>query len=309
MELKRSNLSNNKVFARYMSFIRCYTTFSKIFFFSTLNLKQRRQAFNPTSIHNKIKRNIYSYLCKIKCFEKNWIFDKYLNMSYELKTDIGNNLYYKGEFERREIDFLLDISKLKRKQVVFDIGANIGVHSITLAKKNNEVKVYSFEPSAYTRKILEFNLKINNLKNQITVIPYAISDHLGKAKFYQTIDNAYSSLKDTKRKNVTDTFEVNLMTIDEFVKTENIGKVDLIKIDVEGSENEVVLGGINTLSRLKPEIFIEIYQGINSNRDPGATINFLRDIGYEAYVLIDGKKTPFKEHSDKFYNYYFSFKQ
>ena len=288
-----------------LTFNYYYKKYNELISFKKLDLKERRQIFNPSDFHNNISRRIYAFLCKIEYIDKDWILDKSVKLSYELKTDIGSNLYYKGVFEKKEIQFLADLLKLKVDPVVFDIGANIGVHTVALAKEK-DVRVYSFEPSPYTRKILELNVKINRVENRTMIFPYAVSNFSGDAEFYHTNDNAYSSLKDTKRKKITKTFKVNVVSLDEFVIMQNINQIDLIKIDVEGFENEVVLGAQCTLNNFKPELFIEIYKGINSNVDPIATVNFIKDVGYDAYVLVDGKIEKFKEHSDRFYNYYFS---
>lgn len=283
----------------------CLKGYSELISFKKLDLSERRKKFNPCDFHDNFKYRTYAFLCKIKYIKRDWIFDKFLHMSYELKTDIGNSLYYKQMFEKKEIQFLEGLLKLKVDSVIFDVGANIGVHTIALAKMKN-VKVYSFEPSPYTRKILEYNLGINKLKTKAIIFPYAISNYSGTADFYHMTDNAYSSLKDTLRKKVDKSFKVDVITLDEFIKINEINRVDLIKIDVEGYENEVVLGARDTLRKFKPELFIEIYQGINSNKDPNATISFIKNLGYDAYILTDGEIQSFKEHSDKYYNYYFS---
>ena len=246
-------------------------------------------------------------LLRIKSIKNNWVFDQALNMSYELKTDIGDSLYLRGTFEEKEVSFLKGLTKSKVNPIIFDIGANIGFHSIVIAEANPKAKIYSFEPSISTRKLLDYNIQNRHLENQVKILSFAVSDSIGKANFYQTDDNAYSSLKDTQRKEVIDKIEVDVITIDEFMIRENLNKIDLIKIDVEGFDTEVIKGGLKTFEEYKPDIFIEIYKGINSNPDPLETINLLLNIGYKAFLIVEGKLTPFVEHSDLLYNYYFSF--
>lgn len=246
-------------------------------------------------------------LLRIKTIQKDWIFDQELNISYELKTDIGDSLYLRGTFEEEELVLLKNLAKSKENPIIFDIGANIGFHSIVIAEANPKAKIYSFEPSISTRKILDYNIKNKHLEKQVKILPFAVSDSIGKASFYQTDDNAYSSLKDTQRKEVIDKIEVDVITIDEFMIREKLNQIDLIKIDVEGFDTEVIKGGLKTFVEYRPDIFIEIYKGINSNPDPLETINLLLNIGYKAFLIVDGKLTPFVEHSDILYNYYFSF--
>lgn len=252
--------------------------------------------------------NLFYPLCRIKVIKKNRVFDKFLKISYEINSDIGDALYFKGVFEKRELKLLTDLIDSIESPVIFDIGANIGLHSIAFANSNTSSMIYSFEPSIITSEILKKNIKIKEIENQINFFDYALSDHLGKASFFHTDDNAYSSLKDTKRKKIVNTIEVVLMTIDEFVKRESLRRLDLVKIDVEGLDTEVIKGGIFSFQKFKPEIFIEIYKGVNSNPNPVETINLLKEIGYKVFVIIDGKINPYYNHSDKYYNYLFSYK-
>lgn len=113
-------------------------------------------------------------------------------------------------------------------------------------------------------------------------------------------------LKILSVKKITSSLEVSVTTIDEFVRNNSLDKISLIKVDVEGFETEVISGAMDTLKNLKPDLFIEIYSGSNSNPDPEFTIHELCALGYKAFVLIDGKTVPFISHSDSYYNYYFT---
>jgi FkbM family methyltransferase len=250
---------------------------------------------------------IYQKLLKFNYFQNDLIFDISANLYYNKETDIGYSLFYWGKFEEKEIQIFNNMLQSKSKPVILDIGANIGCHCIRWAKSNPTALLYAFEPSPSTRDILERNIKNNKVGNNIKALPFAVSNQTGKASFYNCIDNAYSSLKDTKRKIVEKVIDVDMITIDKFVENFKVGKIDLIKIDVEGFENEVIEGGVNSLRKFKPDLFVEIYQGTNSNEKPEKTIEVLLELGYNAYVLNDGKIEKYSYHSDSYYNYYFTF--
>jgi len=227
-------------------------------------------------------------------------------IEYEYASDIGKCLFFKGAFEQEEIDFFARLIAREAAPVVLDIGANIGLHSLAWAKANRNSTIYAFEPSQSTRKFLKRNVERNSLQEKVVIVPLAASSANGHAQFFECEDNAYSSLKDTRRKKVLNVFDVSVTTIDDFVAKHRIRKLSLIKIDVEGLEMEVVSGALNTLRLLKPDLFVEIYGGSDSNPDPEATIDYLCALGYKPFVLANGRALPYQTHLDSLYNYYFT---
>lgn len=230
-----------------------------------------------------------------------------LEIEYCYSSVIGKQLFFQGSFEENEIIFLSKILLEDSAPIVLDIGANIGLHSMKLARSGKNTKIYAFEPSPGTASILRKNIIKNSLANKVIVVPKAVSDKICSITFFECEDNAYSSLKDTKRKKVVNRVKVPVTTIDEFVKENEISKISLIKIDVEGLETEVIKGAENVLNNLKPDLFVEIYGGENSNLNPEQTIESILSYGYKAFVFnsIKASLEPFEKHSDEYYNYYF----
>ncbi|MCI5196119.1 MAG: FkbM family methyltransferase [Candidatus Electrothrix sp. AW5] len=257
-------------------------------------------------ILNKNKYYFLNVICRFRN-DENLIFDKKrkIKIVYELNTDIGNVLFFEGCFEEEEIDFVSDRLKLIDKPVILDIGANIGLHSLIWSFRfESRSEIYAFEPSKYTRDILKRNIKINKKCSNIKVIPLAVSNCCGTTFFFDADDNAYSSLKNTERKNIKEKYKVDTITIDKFVADNNMKKIDFLKVDVEGFETEVIEGAKKCLSKFTPDVFIEIYEGTNSNVDANVTIGKLKKLGYIPYILKNKTLQTFKVHSDTDYNYY-----
>lgn len=271
-----------------------------------LTVYERRKRLQTHS-QRGLLRLLNAWFCKVRLLNESMIFDEILNLKYELGSDIGNKLYFEGAFERDDISFLQTRIARSESPIILDIGANIGIHSIMLHKANPSAKIYAFEPSYKTKELLQFNVRCHTGDDMIQVVPVAVSNSVGKATFYEAADNAYSSLKDTKRKPVTVARSVEVTTIDHFSEIAKLKKINLIKIDVEGFESEVIQGGVKTLMAFRPDLFVEIYQGLNSNPNPDSTINLLTSIGYTPYVCNNGKLEPFIAHTDNFYNYFFTF--
>lgn len=216
-------------------------------------------------------------------------------------TDIGYCILTSREFEGQEIT---TCSKYIRTDgIVIDIGANIGLHSVHFSRAAQSGRVISVEPSRST-----FATLLKNTAKLPNVIPLnvALSDGNGTQTFYVAEDNAYSGLKNTRRKAILRTEHVACFAGD-YILAPLIqdARVDLIKIDVEGLETQVLTGLTRIISKHKPIIFCEIFGGEHSNSDPETTIRFCVDLGYVPYVLEEGNLIPVTQHDDRRYNYFF----
>jgi len=146
---------------------------------------------------------------------------------------------------------------------IFDIGANTGVYALVAAKSNKKAKVYAFDPVKRTYNKLVKNIKLNGLENQIIPIEKAASNYNGTGKIYDLpIENIYSvtvnsNLHDKKLNAVP--VEIDLIKLSDFIVAEEIGKIDLIKIDVESHEPEVLEGMSDHIALFKPTILVEVW--------------------------------------------------
>ena len=228
-----------------------------------------------------------------------------VSLEYDPHSVIGNMLFVSGAFEESEFRFFKEILMRISQPVVFDVGANIGVHAIGWARACPRARIYAFEPSKATFELLRENVGRNNVGGSVEMIPDAVSNYVGVGEFFRCEDDAYSSLRDTNRKRVIESFPVTVTTIDAFMDGRNLSKIDLIKIDVEGFEREALEGGQQTLRNFRPHLFVEIFGGKNSNPDPAGTVEFVQSLGYEALVLRNGVPEAYVRHSDALFNYYF----
>lgn len=223
-------------------------------------------------------------------------------ITYEPETDIGMKLYKGHLFEKDEIN--IAAKYIKNDSTVLDIGANIGLHALSFSAMAKDGLIIACEPQPKTFRTLERNIFQNNIQN-IIPLNLAIAHCAEIAEFYVMSDDAYSSLIDTGRKELTERVKVLCSTVDGLLGGI---KVDFVKIDVEGLELNV-LQSMNGLIRLyHPVIFCEIYKGKIDSNNPHATIAYLRNFGYLAYRVIDGILVEFGEtesHVDDYYNYFF----
>ncbi|SMF43156.1 methyltransferase, FkbM family [Azospirillum oryzae] len=185
----------------------------------------------------------------------------------------GDTHISKWAEERGRIDsdgYLLPhiISLIKTGDVVIDVGANIGDHTIAyLEAVGDEGTVYAFEPQPEAYECL-----IRNCGDRPTFFCAAALDQRKEVSI-NLLDNRGASFI------VEGSGGISGFPIDDL----EIDKVDLIKIDVEGAELKVLSGASRTISRCKPKIVIEINRGHLSRFEcsPEIIFDWLDKFGYK----------------------------
>jgi FkbM family methyltransferase len=154
--------------------------------------------------------------------------------------------------ERGEVKFLESIAE--EGMNVIDIGANIGITSVAVAKKiGRRGRLYSFEPVPEYFDILKKNISLNRLEN-VEAYELAVTNRAGKVNFYQKRLSSGIVFEEGAEK-----FEVSTTNVDKFIIEEKIEKIDLINMDCEGSELLVFKGAKKTLCKNKVKIFCEVH--------------------------------------------------
>lgn len=152
---------------------------------------------------------------------------------------------------------------VKTGDAVIDAGANWGMHSLYLARLvGTSGRVFSFEPSPETFAELSENLRLNGL-NQVTAVQKALADKLGELKFSgsgasKTRHLLSDSSEEKSKAKESFTF-VQVTTIDQFVDFQNLDKLSMIKVDVEGAEHSLLVGATKTIQRFRPQLVIELH--------------------------------------------------
>jgi len=220
-----------------------------------------------------------------------------LNKKIDLvKTKLENfDFYYKkgdkvigeridlGKYEEFETKLFLE--RLNENMTVVDVGANIGYYSLLAAKRVK--KVIAIEPDRQCGEILKINIEKNNLKN-VKIIEVAAGRKKEKKYLVRDKENMGNSrIKPNLPKSLFDKRDLILVdSLDNMLKNEQ--KIGLIKIDVQGWEPEVILGGKKVLKRDRPEMFLEYSPSdyLKNNLDEKGMMNFLKKI-YKGIWEID----------------------
>lgn len=166
-----------------------------------------------------------------------------------------------GKYE--EFESKLMLSQVNKNSVVVDVGANIGYYTLLLAQKCK--LVYAFEPEKECFEILKKNVEKNDLKN-VALINKAVGDKNDQRAMIKDKSN-YGNSKITEGKGT------ECVRLDDVIE----GKVDLIKIDVQGYEEKVIEGAKKIIQRDSPVLFYEYN---------GGSLDFLKNI-YRNIFTID----------------------
>ncbi|MDV0442885.1 FkbM family methyltransferase [Methanorbis rubei] len=146
--------------------------------------------------------------------------------------------------------------RISEGDVVFDCGANLGIFSLLAAYRGGEV--FAFEPVPEARKLLKQTLDLNpELCERVTIVPYALGKETGEAEFTVLADTLVGSsmiLPQEGRK-----IRAAVTTVDAFVDSEGLARVDFLKADIEGAERLMLAGARETLRLHSPKVSICTY--------------------------------------------------
>jgi FkbM family methyltransferase len=205
--------------------------------------------------------------------------------------------YVDGRYEPNEMYAMAKL--IEHGMCVVDVGANAGVFTLMASKLvGSEGSVHAFEPSPRDRDRLLANISANAISN-VKVNAAALGRGPGKAVLsvsaadhpgHNTVGGfAYSD--DVRAYSV----EVEVTSLDDFAQANQLTRLDLLKIDVEGSETAVLQGARESLRKFRPVIVAEASE--ESLRQLGTSVSellqLLRASDYEVKVFgPSGKAEP-----------------
>jgi FkbM family methyltransferase len=191
---------------------------------------------------------------------------------------VARSIYYLGEWEHW--DTLYFSHAIRPGWTVVDVGSNLGYYALLASRLvGTEGTVFAFEPTPSTYKALLKNIALNQAHN-IRTFQAALSDSCGAVPIVENVQDDYNRIGAPGE---TGGEQIPCFTLDDFVEEQQIRRIDLIKVDIEGAEHKFLLGARNTINRFRPVIAIELNP--NALKVYGATVGDLRNelSGYELY--------------------------
>ena len=206
---------------------------------------------------------------------------------------MGKNVFSVGVYEPEITTFIR--SYIKSGFSLIDIGANIGLHTLASAfcKKFDHQKFFAFEPEINTFGVLENNCEINKL-NFVIVENMGVGDIQCSMQINVSTTNNQGIHSFLERNGTTPGNEVHITTLDNYFSKLNLFNNIVLKIDVEGYEIPVLMGGIKWLKKCNNAVIVcEICIDSNNFLSEFSTlISNLNDIGFGfPYVFKDSTIT------------------
>jgi FkbM family methyltransferase len=180
----------------------------------------------------------------------------------------------------KEFDFLT--RWLRPGMTAIDIGANLGVYSVPMARcVGTNGKVYAFEPASEPRALLHKSCEANRAEN-LVITGAALSNRPRQGRLLFGTSSELNKLEE--RPDGAEPGEtVPITSLDHEERTRNWGTPDFVKLDAEGEEERIIDGGREFFTKHSPLVMFEIRQGASINH---GLVAAFRGLGYDIYRAI-----------------------
>ena len=218
-------------------------------------------SFLPTPLKRRVARTFYNYNSpKLRGTEIVVDYIKDLNLRFTVNTKefIGWNIFFIGAYESSTNKVLREY--VNPGSVVVEAGANNGSETVLLGRLVEEQgKVFAFEPVPSVLAPLRKNIDLNELGAAVAVQDVALGAeerevvmHLMSAEVYNQGMSSTNPFPEASNQ-----ITVRQTTLDRWAEANDIQRLDLIKMDIQGGEYDLLCGGEATIRRFKPYIFCE----------------------------------------------------
>lgn len=189
---------------------------------------------------------------------------------------------------------LRDITRSKlyalvnKGDIVLDVGTNIGETLLNFAKlAGTKGFVYGFEPDNVNFANLRRNIALNDFQN-VHVFNFGISDKQEAVKLYRVDPHNLGMnriLAESEASQFDDFTAIETRTLDDVIAENDIRRLDVIKIDIEGYEMHALRGAKGVLAKFRPRLFIEVGYArlLNNGTSPTEMIEFLDGLRYTVF--------------------------
>lgn len=201
--------------------------------------------------------------------------EEFVRMNDEFSSKIvklNDNLYYYNGyylpvnqfdssvfFTRYGIDKLTTLDSVRNKHII-DAGGYVGDTALLFSSYTDK-NIHVFEASPSNMDIIRETIRLNHLDN-IVPVSKALGEKSGTATFSLGERNSCNSLVERPGYNYPEHIEVPVVTLDDYVRENNL-EVGLIKVDIEGGEQLLLRGAVETIRTQHPILLISIYHSAN----------------------------------------------
>lgn len=260
--------------------------------------------YYPTKIKEFLKRKFFRFIYRNSYYAGNEQIITQINSGQIIVVRRDDNssapyLLLSGYWEPHITRFSEEFIKNYKSPTIFDVGAHFGWYGLTLSRFSNESQIHFFEANNCLIDCIKRTTIINGLEHRSKINHNAVSNvsgellklnvlnHLLGSSSIEHLEMGLSDPTSTFYGSVKepDLMEVESITIDEYSDKHGIQKIDFLKIDVEGHEENVIEGGTKLLQISKDMTLLLEW---NTNRYSNNMIDRLAN--FEVLLLIDESK-------------------
>ncbi len=221
-------------------------------------------------------------------------YDDGLLMHVDTRSFLEWYIFFYGHM-RPQVSKLIN-RMLQPGQIAFDIGANIGMHTVIMANRVGAAgKVVVFEPDPHPLERLKKNVALNG-QDWVEVNQVALSRAAGKLQLYTHDDSignfANASLHAENVGKNTKAIEVDVWAIDDYVRDRALPRLDLIKLLAQGEEWNILHGAMDALRKHRPKVFFlyELEYWRRQNLTIREVKSFFARFGYDVHEVEFGPR-------------------
>lgn len=263
--------------------------------FRTLPYLVKYIANNPLKIYKFPAFAFFKYFKK-RTFIINPANFRDFKIVLDLNSNINRTIFFHGGSYPDHLSFIK--KHLKADSVFFDIGAHSGFFSLYAATIIKTGSIHAFEPIRQLCQDIRKSALINRIKN-IKINPFCLGSSDGKIKFHMSSQLDLSGIKETHLQFRSKIFETKSVKLTTYCRQNRIKRIDMIKIDVEGGEKDILFPAESLLRKFMPVIIAEFSVDTTTafNYHPNELYDFLENLGYKMYGLVNGRLKEAKRKS------------
>jgi len=199
---------------------------------------------------------------------------------------VSKSIFWFGDFDPWVVRTMIRLTR--EGETVCDVGANIGDTALPLARRVGATgRIYCFEPFPPNLVRLENNIRANGFK-QISVVPIALSETAGRVRMVVP-ENQPGMARVRLQGFESNVIHVESIRFDDWIGANNVSRICVVKLDVEGHELNVLRGMPKTLRERLVEAFVLEYHGIFDPRHEWVAL--FTDNGYRILRICKGRGT------------------
>ena len=215
----------------------------------------------------------------------------------DLTEGIDFSIYLLGGFEPKTLKLYRNI--VKKGDFILDIGANMGSHTLPLAlNAGKSGMVFAIEPTEYAVNKLRKNINLNqDLSSHISVFQVMLvadENELLESEIYSSwpLFHEGKRIHPEHKGQLMGTKGAVAMTLDQMVRQMHINTIDFIKLDVDGHEHSVLMGGKETLKTFAPKILMEFAPYLFDDEEFKKILIFIKELDYSLLDANTGRELP-----------------